>query len=248
MLGAILVTIVGGLCFIYITLIYLKKLDKFQEDDGIKLGREKLKWLCNQILKSIKTEVEVIYRDYDSYNSIDRKEGIVFVANHSSNFDIPILVSGIPIDVGFVAKKEMEKWPLYSQWIKKSGSVFLDRKNPREGIKGIKKAVILLQKGHSIVIFPQGRRKIGIEEGDFKKGSFKLAIDSGRTVVPITIIGSDEIQKPFSKLVCLRKKVKIIIGSPIVLSCLTDIELKILHKKVEKQVIENYKVFNVKKM
>lgn len=248
MLGAILVTVVGVLSFIYITLIHLKKIDKLQEDDGIKFGREKLKWLCNQILKSIRAEVEVIYMDFDGFNNIDINKGIVFVANHSSNFDIPVLVSGIPIDIGFVAKKEMESWPLYSRWMKKSGSVFLDRKNPREGIKGIKKAVELVKRGHSIVIFPQGGRKIGVEEGDFKKGSFKLALDSRQIVVPVTIIGSDEIQRPFSKLVSFGKKVKIIIGTPVVLSCLTDLELKSLHKNIEKQVIENYESFNSRKM
>lgn len=244
MLGAGLVLVVGGLSFIYITLLYLKKMDSFQEYDKIKFGRQKLKWLCNQILKSIGTEIEVIYIDSKGFEKIDCEKGIVFVANHASNFDIPILVKGLPVDIGFVAKKEMEKWPLYSQWMKKSGSVFLDRENPREGIKGIKKAVELIKKGHSMVIFPQGKRKIGIEEGDFKKGSFKLALDSEGIVVPVAVIGSEKIQKPLSKKVEMRKKVKIVIGAPIVLSDLTELQLKNIHTDVENQVIDSFRNYN----
>lgn len=244
MLGAILVVIVGGLSFLYITLFHFKKMDSFQEYERIKFGREKLKWFCKQTLKSVGAEVEVIYRNQKMFENINYEKGVVFIANHISNFDIPVLMSGIPVDIGFVAKKEMEKWPLYSKWMKKSGSVFLDRENPREGIKGIKKAVELVKKGHSIVIFPQGKRQMGIEEGNFKKGSFKLALDSGGIIVPVTIVGSQEIQKPFSKWIHLGKKVKIIIGVPIVLSELTEVELKNIHKDVEKQVIDSYNSYN----
>lgn len=244
MLGLVLVIVTGLSTFIYITLLYSKKADSMEEYERIKYSRKKLKIFSKNLVKAINADVEVIYEDKKAVDELDERDGIVFIANHSSNLDIPILISSIPMDIGFVAKKEMENWPFYSQWMKRGGSVFLDRDNPREGIKGIKQAVEIVKKGHPILIFPQGRRQIGIEKGDFKKGSFKLAIDSKGVVVPITLVGCDEIQKPNSKWIFRNKKVKMIIGKPIKVYELTEVEIKNLNKDVEESIIRAYELKN----
>lgn len=241
MLGLILVIIIGLSSFIYITVFYAKKADGMEEFERIKYSRKKLKVFANSLMKAINADVKIIYEDKAAMDKIDPKDGIVFISNHSSNLDIPILISKIPLDIGFVAKKEMEEWPFYSQWMKRGGSVFLDRENPREGIKAIKAAVKLVKKGHPILIFPQGKRSDGIKEGDFKKGSFKLALDSQGIVVPVTLIGCDQIQKPDSKWIYRNKKVKMVIGAPVNVSQLGEEEQKNLNRYIESKIILAYK-------
>ncbi|MGL5122649.1 MAG: lysophospholipid acyltransferase family protein [Fusobacteriaceae bacterium] len=236
MLGIIFVIVIGFLIFTFITIFYFKKISKMNEYDRIKCAREKLKMLGNIVLKSIGTKVITIYEDEEDFRALDSKEGIVFVSNHTSNFDIPVLNVAIPLDIGFVAKKEMESWVFYGKWMKLSGTVFLERENPRKGIEGINKAIEIIKKGHPLVIFPQGKRKESFEENEFKKGSFKLAISSEGVIVPVVVKGVSKIQSPAGKRVNFNKEVTVYIGKSIKTKELSKEELKNLNEVVEQKI------------
>lgn len=170
-----------------------------------------------------------------------REKGIIFVCNHQSNLDIPVIVSALHIDVGFVAKKEMKSWPFFNIWMKRSKCVFLNRENPREGIKDIKEAVKVVKDGYPIVIFPEGERTLDGEILRFKKGSFKLATETNGIIVPLTLKGTFDIQKRGEWKMKRNQLVTIIVGEPIYVDSLSNDEIKELSTKVREVIEENYK-------
>ncbi|SHF10819.1 lysophospholipid acyltransferase family protein [Clostridium fallax] len=114
----------------------------------------------------------------------------VFISNHQSILDIPIMVEASNRPIGFIAKKELIKIPVLGQWMKLVHCVTLDRQNVREAIKVINDGVENLKKGYSMGIFPEGTRaKDGIIK-PFKKGSLKLATKAKVPIVPVTIDGA----------------------------------------------------------
>jgi len=116
--------------------------------------------------------------------------GILFVSNHQSAFDIPLLLGYVPGLKGFVSKKENSRLPIVGTWMKLLHCIFIDRKDLRQSAQAIGRGVSDLQAGRSLIVFPEGTRsKSGVMKR-FKDGSFKLATRSGAAIVPLTIDGS----------------------------------------------------------
>ena len=88
-------------------------------------------------------------------------EPVLFVGNHRSYFDILLTYSRCRRPTGYVAKKEMEKYPGLSSWMRRLHCLFLDRKDPKEGLKMILQAIDYVKNGISICIFPEGTRNPG---------------------------------------------------------------------------------------
>lgn len=241
MLGMILAAGTGLLLFIYISILYLPIIAMKDERTGVKLARKKLRWLSRIVLKSLGVKLRVIYKNRKNINALEREKGIIFVCNHQSNLDIPVIVSALHIDVGFVAKKEMKSWPFFNIWMKRSKCVFLNRENPREGIKDIKEAVKVVKDGYPIVIFPEGERTLDGEILRFKKGSFKLATETNGIIVPLTLKGTFDIQKRGEWKMKRNQLVTIIVGEPIYVDSLSNDEIKELSTKVREVIEKNYK-------
>ena len=237
MLGMILAAGTGLLLFIYISILYLPIIAMKDERTGVKLARKKLRWLSRIVLKSLGVKLRVIYKNRKNINALEREKGIIFVCNHQSNLDIPVIVSALHIDVGFVAKKEMKSWPFFNIWMKRSKCVFLNRENPREGIKDIKEAVKVVKDGYPIVIFPEGERTLDGEILRFKKGSFKLATETNGIIVPLTLKGTFDIQKRGEWKMKRNQLVTIIVGEPIYVDSLSNDEIKELSTKVREMKI-----------
>lgn len=164
-------------------------------------------------------------------------EPCVFIGNHSSILDIPIILYTTNKRIGFVAKKEVFSVPLLGYWIKKSGSVALDRENARSALKTIKTAVDNISQGYSMGIFPEGTRNKDGGVGSFKKGSFKLATKSKVKIVPVSIDRASrayEDNKEFTPC-----KIKVVYGKTIDTSNLTKDEEKNLVERVRNIIIEN---------
>lgn len=130
--------------------------------------------------------------------NIPTNQNVLYVANHSSMFDITLLYSILPNPlVGFVAKMSLKFYPIISGWIKATKGVFLNRgrskKAMKQAIKTMEKEVNLLKQGHSMVVFADGTRKT--EEKDFKSGSLKPAQKTNIPIVPVAITGTEQIFK-----------------------------------------------------
>jgi 1-acyl-sn-glycerol-3-phosphate acyltransferase len=125
--------------------------------------------------------------------NIPRKGGVCFVSNHGSIFDIvPLLAYGGRL-LGFIAKKELLYIPFVDFWIAVLGGLFIDRKNPRKGLKTINRGIEKIRAGGAMIIFPEGRRSRGEGLLPFHPGSLKLATHSGAIIVPVAIAGTYDV-------------------------------------------------------
>ncbi len=114
----------------------------------------------------------------------------VFVANHLSHVDIVALFVALPIDVGFLAKKELRMVPFLGQAMIAGGHVFVDRKKHTSALQAMNAAAAEVRAGASLVIFPEGTRGMRDEIQPFKKGGFHLARAAGVPVVPVGLRGT----------------------------------------------------------
>lgn len=116
----------------------------------------------------------------------------VFVCNHRSYYDIPLLLAGLDKPYGILAKEELEKIPLLNRWMKLLGCVFVQRDDVRASVRALNDATAIVEGGHSFVIFPEGTRYKGEEggAGEFKQGAFRIAVKTGAPVVPVAIHGA----------------------------------------------------------
>ena len=167
------------------------------------------------------------------------KETCVFIGNHSSILDIPILLYTVDRNLGFIAKKEMMKIPVIGYWLEKTKSVPLDRDNSRSAIKSINDGINNINEGCSMVIFPEGTRSKDGKVGEFKKGSLKLATKSKVPIVPVSI---DRASRSFEDNKKFRPaKIKVVFGE--------KVDTKNLSKEEEKSLTENIRntiIFNLK--
>ena len=121
------------------------------------------------------------------------KEGpCVFVGNHRSYYDIPLLLASLDKPHGILAKEELEKIPLLNRWMKLLGCVFVQRDDLRASVRALNDATAIVESGRSFVIFPEGTRYKGEEGGvgEFKSGAFRIAVKTGAPVVPVALTGA----------------------------------------------------------
>lgn len=187
---------------------------------------------ANKVLDKVGVDVKV-----EGLENIP-EEACCFVANHQGNFDILAILGIIDEPMGFIAKKEMEGFPIVSWWMKQMQCVFMDRKNIREALKAINKGSEILKSGHSMVIFPEGTRSKGHKIGEFKKGSLKIATKSKAPIVPISIDGSYRIFEEHKGWV-KKGEIKLVVGKPIYLDELSKEEQKDISEIVKNKIIEN---------
>ena len=119
---------------------------------------------------------------------------VLFVGNHRSYFDIVLTYSHFPRVTGYVAKKEMTRYPLLVNWMRNIHCLFLDRDNIKEGLKTILNGVEEVKSGVSLCIFPEGtRNKVNDTLLPFREGSFKIAEKGGVPVVPMVIVNAADV-------------------------------------------------------
>ena len=114
---------------------------------------------------------------------------LIFMANHSSLIDIPLLKAWIPeYFVGILADPQF-KYPIYGSAVRRMGSIPIDRQNIRKSLRAFKRAEKLLSQGIHITVLPEGGRSLDGKLLPFKKLPFHFAKESGADIVPIAISG-----------------------------------------------------------
>jgi len=163
---------------------------------------------------------------------------VLFVSNHQSNFDIPLMMGCINKPKSYIAKIELSTLPLVSTWMKIGKCVFIDRDDARQSLKAINEGIGILKKGHSMVIFPEGTRSKGPQTLEFKKGSLRLATKSGVPIVPVTISGSYKMMEANNGKI-KPAEVHITIADPIYTDHLTKKEENQLNDRVYEIIKSN---------
>jgi 1-acyl-sn-glycerol-3-phosphate acyltransferase len=123
-------------------------------------------------------------------SNIDPQKSYVYMCNHQSNFDIPVLLGCLPVQFRWLAKAELFKIPIFGRAMRGAGYVEIDRFNRDSAIMSIEKAASKMKNGVSIMIFPEGTRSRDGSIRPFKKGGFIMALDSATPIVPIVIRGT----------------------------------------------------------
>ena len=117
---------------------------------------------------------------------------VVFIANHVSWFDIPAMIHALP-HYGFVAKRELERIPLFGAAARAVGVIYIDRENRKAALGAYQDAANQIREGQPVLVYPEGTRGDSYSLRPFKKGPFVLAIGSGAPVVPVVIHGTVEV-------------------------------------------------------
>ena len=141
---------------------------------------------------------------------------VLYVGNHQSYFDILVGYTTVPTLLGFVAKKEMERYIFLRDWMRNVNCLFLDRTDIKAGMKTILDGIQKIKAGISVWIFPEGTRNTNGDVTEllpFKEGSLKIAEKAGCPIVPVAITGTSEVFEkhiPFIR----RSQVTIEFGEP----------------------------------
>lgn len=148
---------------------------------------------------------------------VQKDKSYIFMSNHLSFLDGPLLYYVIPQPVRVILKKEIFRIPVIGLGMKLVSFVPVDRKGIRGGKKSIDQASRLMkEKGYSFLIFPEGTRSRDGRLQEFRRGGFFLALASGSSIVPISIQGTYELM-PKGAFFVKRGNIKIFFHPPIAL-------------------------------
>lgn len=168
------------------------------------------------------------------------KEAVLFVGNHRSFFDIPVIYSTVPLLTAFVSKKQVKKVPFLSWWMTCINCLFLDRQDVKQALQMVLAGIELIKNGTSVCIMPEGTRNHEDEMLPFKEGSFKMAEKTGCPIVPIAMWKNDDIfEAQFPKV--RAKTVTVYYGEPVRMDELSKDEKKKVGVLVRSRIEEMLK-------
>ena len=175
--------------------------------------------------------------------NVPKDTPVLYIGNHRSYFDIVLSYSRCPIRTGYIAKKEMERYPLLSNWMRYLHCLFLDRTDLKAGLKTILTAIDYVKSGISIMIFPEGTRNKNASETEllpFHEGSFKIATKTGCPIIPVCISHSSAVFEDHLPRI-VPTYVTIEYGAPIYPKELSREEQKFIGKHVQELMTETLK-------
>ena len=123
-------------------------------------------------------------------DKIDPTRTYIFMSNHVSNVDPPILMPLIPRRMSIMVKKELFRYPVLARLMRFGSLVPVDRGNRESGISAVRAAAEVIRQGINMTIYVEGHRSFDGKLLPFKKGPFYLAEGCGVPIVPVTIVGS----------------------------------------------------------
>lgn len=179
-------------------------------------SRQKLNEVITAWARSLLNIIQLKYDIIDTHAiQFQEHTPYIFMSNHLSLYDIPLLLVSLPGTVRMVAKKELFKVPLWGDAMQQSDFVSIDRENGAQAIKDLEIAAQKMTHGIRLWIAPEGTRSRDGQLHGFKKGAFNLAIQTGATIIPVTIIGTDKLLPAKTWRFRLGQKVSVHLGAPI---------------------------------
>jgi 1-acyl-sn-glycerol-3-phosphate acyltransferase len=175
---------------------------------------DKISFFFIRLWASIWSFLSGIRYKVNGLEHIDRSKPYIYIFNHRSFIDAPVIPMVIPQEVRAIGKKELSKIPVFGQVIGKL-AVWVDRSDAESRRVSLAKLVKFLNQGSSIVVAPEGTRN---DSGEvllpFQKGAFRLSVETGIPILPMAVIGADRIMKRGSLLLS-PGKVQVYFSAPI---------------------------------
>jgi 1-acyl-sn-glycerol-3-phosphate acyltransferase len=158
----------------------------------------------------ITTGVQV---DVTGLDRLQPGQTYVFVSNHQSIYDIPILFHSLPFQLRIIAKASLGRFPILGWHLQRTGHMLVDRRRP-DRARIFSWASRLTANGLCLIVFPEGTRSADGRVGAFKAGSFLVALEAALPVVPISVVGSRHVMLK-GRLATYPGRVRVIVHAPI---------------------------------
>lgn len=176
---------------------------------------------------------------------IDDRQPYVVVCNHLSQADIP-LISNLPWEMKWVAKKELFDTPVVGWMMKLAGDISVDRRASNRKRKTFKQVHYYLENHCSVMFFPEGTRSRNGKLNTFKRGAFEMAIREQKPILPMVIDGTQNTLPKRSWKFGMAKHIKLRVLDPISTEGLQKSDTKELSEKVREQILEQLSEWRAK--
>lgn len=170
---------------------------------------------------------------------VDRSRHYVYIANHQSYMDIPVLFAHLPVDFRIMAKASLFPIPFLGWHLRRTGNLPIGRKSAQADGRRLLQAVNYIRQGTSMVVFPEGGRSVSGDIEEFRTGIFLAALKTGAPIVPITIRGSRRVLPRHSWRI-RPGWVEVIVDSPVETAGMEKSELKALVARVRGSIERNF--------
>lgn len=176
----------------------------------------------------------------EGVEKVPSDEPIMYIANHRSYCDILAGYMTVPTLTGFISKDMLEKVPFIRVWMRLLKCLFLDRNNPKEGLKVILQGIEQIKSGYSVFIMPEGTRNPNenlLPLMPFHEGSFRLSTKTGCAIVPVAMKNTDKvIRKKFPWIKpCV---IQVVYGEPVYPNDLAEEEQKHIGRYMQEKMKE----------
>jgi 1-acyl-sn-glycerol-3-phosphate acyltransferase len=166
------------------------------------------------------SKLNFIPYDITGKENIKTGKSYIYTSNHTSSLDIPGVCLTVPTQIRPLAKRELQKLPVFG-WIVKNACVVVDRSSNESRRKSMEHLKLVLRQGISILIFPEGTQNRSNETlQPFYDGAFRIAIESKQPVLPMVILNAGNLMPP-KKWFIKPGRIRIIIGIEIPTETLT---------------------------
>lgn len=228
----ILLRTVSATLRISVATLYDSYRGKSRRDDGDR----RLRWWSHRLLDLARIRCEVVG---DASVALPRGKPVIIMSNHSSLYDIPLLFVALPGSMRMLTKKELFHVPVWGRGMAAGEFVSIDRHDHQQALRDLDAAREKMVSGISLWIAPEGTRSRDGVLGEFKKGGFVLAIQTGALVVPVGIRGARTILPPKTFFdVRLDQCAEVHVGEPIDASTFTMEQRDELLSSVRERIVE----------
>jgi 1-acyl-sn-glycerol-3-phosphate acyltransferase len=172
-------------------------------------------WLARRIWAPVLVKASGARLVVHGAEHVDPRRPTVYMSNHASTLDIPVLFMAIPVDFRYVAKSSLRWVPVLGWYLWAAGHILIDRGVRHKAMASLEKAGAKIRRGTSIVVYPEGTRSDDGRILPFKKGGFSLAMESGVAVCPVTIVGTSRLMPKNSWRINPVEEIHVRIGAPL---------------------------------
>lgn len=203
------------------------------DSEGVMQHRVARLW-ARMILRTIGATVTI-----EGLKKIDTSRAHVYVVNHLSALDIPVLYASLPFEFRILAKKELFRYPFLGWHLRRSGQIPVVLDNPKASIRSLQLAVAAVKHNMSLVVFPEGGRSEDGQLQSFMGGAFFAAIRSQADIVPMALVGTYETLK-MNSFHIKPQPIKLFVGDPILTTGLTTRDTEALSAQARGVIADIY--------